>query len=820
MMKKIAIILIRQIAPIAIVGLIISSCSQNKELDNTYDVIIYGGTSAGVIAAIQSAKLGKSTVLIEPGKHLGGLTSGGLGATDIGNKAAIGGLSKDFYKRVNQYYNPGSDPDLTMWTFEPHVAEKILNDMLNEVSIVIIYNERLDLNKGVEKKDNRIISIKMESGLTFYGKMFIDATYEGDLMAVAGVSYTVGREANETYGETLNGVQTANAINHQFKNPVDPYIIPGKPESGLLPSILDDGGPGVEGSGDHRVQAYCFRMCLTNVPENRIPFPKPENYNPMRYELLLRYINTGVFDVLKLSTLMPNGKTDTNNKGAFATDNIGMNYKYPDGDYKIRESIIKEHENYQKGLMWFLANDPRVPDYVRDEVNQWGLPKDEFVDNENWPHQLYIREARRMVSDYVMTQYDCEGVVVPVDPVGLAAYTMDSHNVQRYVDKYGKVRNEGDVEVGGFSPYPISFKSIVPKRDECTNLLVPVSLSASHIAFGSIRMEPVFMVLGQSAATAAVLAIDEEENIQEISYNLLENQLLKDGQVLKWQDGSILTDEQEIVLQDENNDGVTITPVRWKDVSPVNYPGKYYKYNSNGGSISYSFNIDESFDYKLKIYKAMNSQFGSAQVLIDNKLIGELNCFRNISMSIPAVHEFYISSLTNSTHTFTLNFKGNQRVGVEKITLIKTPIRIKKFALSQSLPGFVGEEGRNIYPIGNKKIVWTKADVLEDGVVRLDAQLKPNENCHAFAATEIICENNIETTLRIGHNDGAFIWLNGEIIYEYTKPHAFNYNEFSIPIKLNKGKNILVVMIMQTGGSWLFNLNLDTYQFKNKFPFL
>ncbi|VAX17584.1 probable secreted protein-putative xanthan lyase related [hydrothermal vent metagenome] len=817
-MNKNLVVLFRHITTMAFILLILSSCSQNKELDNTYDVVVYGGTSAGVIAAIQVAKMGKSVVLIEPGKHLGGLTSGGLGATDIGNKAAIGGLSREFYMRVNQYYNPGSDSNSTMWTFEPHVAEKILDDMIKESNVEVFYNERLDLNKGVNKKDNRIISIRMESGLTFKGIMFIDATYEGDLMAKAGVSFTVGREANSKYGETYNGVQTANAINHQFKNPVDPYIVPGKPESGLLPSILDDGGPGVEGSGDHRIQAYCFRMCLTNIPENRIPFPKPENYDPMRYELLLRYINTGVFDVLNLSTPMPNGKTDTNNKGAFATDNIGMNYKYPNGDYKTRESIIKEHENYQKGLMWFLANDPRLPTHVRDEVNQWGLPKDEFVDNGNWPHQLYIREARRMISDYVMTQHDCEGVVVPEDPVGLAAYTMDSHNVQRYVDKFGKVRNEGNVEIGGFSPYPISFKSIVPKRDECTNLLVPVCLSASHIAFGSIRMEPVFMVLAQSAATAAVLAINEEKNIQQISYNLLNDQLLKDGQVLKWQDESILTDEQEIVLRDEISNGITITPVEWKDVSPLNYPGKYYEYNSNDGNISYSFNIDEAFDYNLRIHKATNSKFGSAQVLIDNKLAGELNCFRDVSMSIPAVQEFYLSSLSSGKHTFIFKFKGNQRVGVEKISLIKIPIKIKKFAISQSLSGFIGDKGRNMYPIGNKKIVWTKADVLEDGIVRLDAQLKPNENCHAFAATEIICKNKIETTLRIGHNDGAFIWLNGEIIYEYTQPHAFNYNEFSIPIKLNKGKNLLVMMIMQAGGNWLFNLNLDTYQFKNKIP--
>ena len=302
-----------------------------------------------------------------------------------------------------------------------------------------------------------------------------------------------------------------------------------------MPGVQNDGGPGLEGTGDHRIQAYCFRMCLTNIPENRIPFPKPDYYNPMRYELLLRYLNTGVFDVLKLSTPMPNGKTDTNNKGGFATDNIGMNYDYPDGNYETRSAIIQEHENYQKGLMWFLANDPRVPKAVQNEVNQWGLPKDEFIDNDYWSHQLYIREARRMISDYVMTQQNCQGFETPEDVVGLAAYTLDSHHVQRYVDETGYVKNEGDVEIGGFSPYPISYRSIVPKKNECTNLIVPVCLSSSHIAFGSIRMEPVFMVLGQSAATAAVLAIQNIIDIQDVKYENLKSLLLINQQVLEWQ---------------------------------------------------------------------------------------------------------------------------------------------------------------------------------------------------------------------------------------------------------------------------------------------
>jgi len=513
---------------------VLPGCKAPTSPENNYDVVVYGGTSAGVITAVKTARMGKSVVLIEPGKHLGGLSSGGLGATDIGNKAAIGGMAREYYERVFKHYNPDSDSAGTMWTFEPHVAEGIFNDMVNEENIPVWFGERLNLKSGVTKNGPRITKIQMESGLTFAAKIFIDATYEGDLMAKAGVSYTLGRESAETYGESLNGVQTAQAIYHQFKNPVDPYRIPGEPGSGLLPGIQDDGGPGEEGSGDKRVQAYCFRMCLTNVPGNRIQFPKPENYEPLRYELLLRYINTGVFDVLNLSTPMPNGKTDTNNKGAFASDNIGMNYDYPDGDYETRTRIIKEHEIYQKGLMWFLANDPRVPEYVREKVNQWGLPEDEFIDNGHWPHQLYIREARRMISDYVMTQHNCEEREIVKDVVGLAAYTMDSHHVQRYVDETGHVRNEGDVEVGNFPPYPISYRSIIPKRTECTNLLVPVCLSASHIAFGSIRMEPVFMLLGQAAATAAVQAINYKIAIQQIQYGRLRAQLEEDGQVLVW----------------------------------------------------------------------------------------------------------------------------------------------------------------------------------------------------------------------------------------------------------------------------------------------
>jgi len=535
-----------------IILLAIGLCIGNFALgaEKTYDVVVYGGTSSGVVAAVQVARMGKSVVLIEPGRYLGGLTSGGLGATDIGNKRAIGGVAREFYGRIYRHYaqpsawkhetleeyrkKSGRSVDVdTMWGFEPHVAEQVYADMIREAKVPVIFGQRLDLKGGVKKQGARITAIVMESGRSFRGRVFIDATYEGDLMAKAGVSYTVGRESNAKYGETLNGVQKRQAKYHQFIKPVDPYVRPGDPKSGLLPGIQGD-GPGEEGQGDHRVQAYCFRMCMTDEPAIRRPWPKPKDYDPGRYELLLRNFEAGDHRVPWLKKAMPNRKTDTNNKRAVSTDNIGMNYEYPDADHATREKIIKEHETYQKGLLWTLANHPRVPESIRKLYQTWALAKDEFVDNDNWPHQLYVREARRMVSDYVMTEHNCRGNRAAPDPVGLGAYGMDSHHTQRYVDAEGHVRNEGDVEVGGFSPYPVSYRSIVPKASECTNLLVPVCVSASHIAYGSIRMEPVFMVLGQSAATAAVHAVESDADVQAVDYARLRKRLLADRQVLEW----------------------------------------------------------------------------------------------------------------------------------------------------------------------------------------------------------------------------------------------------------------------------------------------
>lgn len=549
--------------------------SMNALAQKQYDIVVYGGTSAGISAAIQASRMGKSVALIEPTDCLGGLTTGGLGQTDIGNKQAIGGISREFYQNIRKYYdNPKnwkwqskeeyaddgqtrtSKEEDTMWTFEPSAAKYVFAEMIAPEKIDIFYNLRLNRETGVKMKDKQISVIKMETGESFKGKMFIDATYEGDLMAAAGVSYTIGRESNAVYGETLNGVQanrlsytlkrwtSTNGYNHNFVEGVDPYIIKGDPASGLLPGISDK-APGVDGSGDKKIQAYCFRMTLTDHPDNRIPFQKPDNYRESDYELLFRNYeaagsnirimnNYGGHHIIPwINSPMPNRKTDTNNCHGFASDFIGQNYNYPEAGYEERERIVQAHLDYQRGLMWTLANHPRIPLDVRKEVSRWGTCKDEYKTGDNgWQRQLYIREARRMLGCYIITQHHCEGLEVSPDPIGMAAYTMDSHHVQRYVDMNGYVKNEGNVEAPVGKPFPISYRAIVPREDECTNLLVPVCLSSSHIAFGSIRMEPVFMVLGQSAATAACHAIDEKHGVQAISYQKLQVRLIEDKQVL------------------------------------------------------------------------------------------------------------------------------------------------------------------------------------------------------------------------------------------------------------------------------------------------
>jgi hypothetical protein len=523
----------------------------------TYDIVIYGGTSAGIIAAVQAKRMGKSVVVVAPEKHLGGLSAGGLGFTDTGDKSVIGGLSREFYQRVwshydrpeawkwqkrEEYGNKGQGTSAmdsvlrTMWIFEPHVAEKVFEAFVTEYKIPVHRNEWLNRATGVSKHAGRIVTLTTLSGRTYTGRMFIDATYEGDLMAAAGVKYHVGRESRAQYGEQWNGVQTG-VLHHRhhfgvLKRPISPYVTPDDRQSGLLPRI-SSAPPGEFGQADNRIQAYCYRMCLTDHPENRIPFEQPEGYDPRQYELLLRVFGAGWRETFQKFDAIPNRKTDTNNHGPFSTDNIGMNYDYPDASYERRRAILQEHERYQRGWLYFIANDPRVPAEVREEMRKWGLAKDEFTDNAGWPHQIYVRESRRMLGMFVMTENELLKTRPTPNPVGMGSYTIDSHNVQRYVTPEGAVQNEGDIGVSTNGPYSIAYGALAPRRGQADNLLVPVCVSSSHIAFGSIRMEPVFMVLGQSAATAAALAIDGGVAVQDVPYPQLRGRLLKDGQILE-----------------------------------------------------------------------------------------------------------------------------------------------------------------------------------------------------------------------------------------------------------------------------------------------
>jgi hypothetical protein len=633
------------------------------------DICVFGGTSGGIVAAIQAARMGKSVTLVEPGKYLGGLTTGGLGATDIGNKGAVGGISREFYHQVAQHYakkdswtsetaeeyfarrkggqagaSTLTGADATMWTFEPRVAEKIYFQMLKESKVPSYLQQRL---KSVKKVGTSITELGMENGRTFKAKMYIDATYEGDLLAKTGCSHHVGREANVTYGETLNGIR-AQTPHHQFTVPVDPYLKPGDATSGLLP-FVQPGDGGKPDDGDKRVQTYNYRLCFTTNQASRLPAQKPQgmpqpkfdallkaangklpvtppaDYDAKKFELLGRYLHALVAANKKpvLAQFwnpiwMPNHKTDINNNGGFSTDFIGMNWDFPEAGYERREQIRKEHENYIRGFVTFLATDPRVPENMRQEMQTWGPNKEEFIDTEGWPRELYVREGRRLVGEIVMTEKHCRAVEVVKDSISLAAYNMDSHNCQRIVQN-GQVRNEGDVQVPPMKPYPISYRAIVPKAAECANLLVPVCLSSSHIAYGSIRMEPVFMILGQSAATAAALAMDDKIPVQQVNYDKLRARLLADKQILEWtgpeRTGGRYVDPKSlkgIVLDDHDAQRTG----DWGESSSVAWnvgTGYLHDGNANKGNmtVTYTPEIAQAGQYELILFSTPNANRAS-----------------------------------------------------------------------------------------------------------------------------------------------------------------------------------------------------------------
>ena len=575
----------------AVLMLFVAACSSPQA---EYDVCVYGGTSAGVIAAYAVAKQGKKVLLVEPGYRLGGMTSGGLGQTDIGNKQVVKGLALDFYRRVGATYGR-----LESWIFEPSVAESIFKDYISRGNVEVLYGHRI---VDAKKQGASITSINVESvenlaqTKSIAAKVFIDCSYEGDLMARAGVTYVVGREDNKIYGEDHNGVQMQHL--HQFVDNVDPYIEKGNPASGLLWGI-SDAALAPTGSGDNMVQAYNYRICLTSDKENMLPIEKPANYDASRYELLLRIIEAQKLYALNnyfIISPMPNNKTDINNRGAFSTDMIGMNHSYPEASYEERAEIIQAHKDYTLGLLWFMGNDERVPKPLRDQMLALGLPKDEYVEYGHWTPQLYIREARRLVGEYVATQANCDNIAKVDDGVGMAAYTMDSHNCQRVViikDGKAMVKNEGNVEIKGGLPYDVSYRCLTPKREECDNLLVPVCLSASHIAYGSIRMEPVFMLLGQSAAKAACLAIDGGVKVQEVDVTKIQRMYEEDPLL----DGT----PADIIVDDASLD----VPAAWTRIEKNNGYGRSYLVlnpTPEKQTLRYPFEVKSDGKYEIYTY--------------------------------------------------------------------------------------------------------------------------------------------------------------------------------------------------------------------------
>jgi hypothetical protein len=500
-----------------------------------YDIVVYGGTAGGVMTAVSAAREGLKAVLLEPGRHLGGMATGGLSRTDFGKKQVIGGYPLEFYWRVGQKYDLARFAQGPGWYYEPHIGEQVFQEMLQEANVDVQFGRRLRERNGVAKEGARVAAITTEDGTVYRARLFADCSYEGDLMAQAGITFTWGRESSAQYGESLAGVRERTPF-HQFLVPISAY----DEHHRLLPEVSPE-PKGPTGSADKKVQSYNFRMILSDDPSNQVAFPKPPDYDPHRYELLARLLEAsakklGRAPMLREITLIariPNHKADFNNNGPFSTDYIGKSWEYPNASYGTRKQIWGDHVNYTKGFFWFLAHDPRVPKDLQEETNGWGLAKDEYVENQNWPHQLYIREARRMVSDFVMTQKDLQTELTKPDPIGMGSYNSDSHNVQRIVNAEGNVENEGDMQVP-VTPYQIPYRVMLPKRAETVNVLVPVCFSASHVAYSSVRMEPQYMTLGEAAGVAAAISIRDKKSVQDIDTAQLTRRLLEQGAVIEY----------------------------------------------------------------------------------------------------------------------------------------------------------------------------------------------------------------------------------------------------------------------------------------------
>lgn len=551
------------------------------------DISVYGGTSGGAIAAVAAARLGKSVSLVMVNNHVGGMSSSGLGVTDVGTfPQSIGGFAAEFYSRVGAAYG-STNP---VYWFEPHVAEQTFLQMLNGAGVAIYTNQQL---ASVTVSNLTISQITMTDGTIYQAKEFIDASYEGDLMAQSGVSYTWGRESSGTYGESLAGV-FVNSVVYRC----DPYVIPGNSASGLLP-LIQSGTPAVAGTGDNKMQTYNFRLCLTQNVTNQIPITAPTNYSEATYELLHRYITAYVATngsiplnrIIDVQQLIPNGKTDINAYADVSTDFIGYNYTYPTNTYAGRQAIWQQHKDYISGLLYYLAISTNVPLNVRTNMQSWGYAKDEFKDNGGWPYVMYIREARRMVSDYVMQQQDAQSLRAATDSVSLASYTLDCHPAARLAVN-GVSIWEGSIGTSVPQPYPVSYRSIVPKVGQCQNLFSTFALSASHVGFASVRMEPVFMMTSQSAGTAAAFAIDDHVPVQSVNYQKLAAQLLADGQLLAW--GSVQSvSTNGIILTVNTTPGVAAGGTWTVGANAGGWPlpnGPYWHDGNSGGGKYVRFN--------------------------------------------------------------------------------------------------------------------------------------------------------------------------------------------------------------------------------------
>lgn len=577
-----------------------------------FDVAVYGGTAGGVVAAIAAANEGANVVLLEPGRHVGGMVSGGLGKTDHANKSVIGGMSREFFERVGKHYG-----EPVTWYFEPHVAERVFTDWLKEANVRVLFEHRL---AGVLMDGKRVRSIRVENGEAFAAKVFIDATYEGDLMARAGVSYFVGRESRDQYGESLAGVQEYSKF-HQFD-----VAVSGRDEKGRPLPCVHDGPKGKPGDGDKKIQTYNFRVCLTNRKENQLPLPKPPGYDPGRYEALKRYFAIRGKDLkmndITIFSLMPNGKTDINNRGPFSLDHIGANWDYPEAGYKRRAEIWQDHVNYVQGFFYFLAHDPSVPKHLQDEINQWGLPKDEFADTGHWPHQLYVREARRMIGEYLMIQRDVQEDRAKSDSIGMGSFMIDTHHSQRVIRPDGSLENEGDVQVP-VQPYEIPYRSLVPKRAQCVNLLVPVCMSASHVAYGSLRMEPQYMIMGQATGVAAFQAIQGGQAVQDVDVDRLRARLVEQKQILESPASKVKTVSlgtlKGVVVDDES----AKTTGRWVlSAAAGPYVGSAYLHDEGKGEVGHTARFVPTLpgpgEYEVRVaYSAASNRASKVTVRIN-----------------------------------------------------------------------------------------------------------------------------------------------------------------------------------------------------------